>query len=117
MFFFFKESDKPGIPRIQDIRRPAIIRELRSEVLQLKPSAVPPNLTKNLEAKIESHKTEIQSLHRDLQTTQDSLNSWDEVKLNSIQGVCVDESVATSTSSVSSTTEPISHLSSTISWG
>ena len=39
------------------------------------------------------------------------MNSWDEVKLNSIQGVFVDERVATSTSSVSRITEPaISHL-------
>ena len=47
----------------------------------------------------------------DLQTTRDSLNSWDEVNLTSIQGVFVDERVATSTSSVSRITEPaISHL-------
>ena len=39
-----------------------------------------------------------------------ALNSWDEVNLTSIEGVCVDESVATSTSSVSRITEPaISH--------
>ena len=60
---------------------------------------------------IEIRKTEIKSRQRDSEATQDSLNNWDEVKLNSIQGVCVDESVATSTSSVSRITEPaISHL-------
>ena len=58
-----------------------IIRDSRSEVMQLRASAVPPNLTRDLEAKIESQKYEIQSLQRDLLTTQDSLNSWDEVKL------------------------------------
>ena len=46
-----------------------------------------------------------------LQRTQDSVISWDEVNLNSIQGVCVDESVATSTSSVSRLAETaLSHL-------
>ena len=41
---------------------------------------------------------------RDLQTTQ---NSWDEVNLSSIQGVCVGESVAASTSSVRRITKPV----------
>ena len=59
-----------------------IFRDLRSEVTQLKASAVPPNLTRNLEAKVESQKFEIQSLQRDLQTT-----------LDPIQGTCVDERV------------------------
>ena len=68
--------------------------------MQLKASAVPLNLTRDLQ------KTAIQSLQGDLESTQDSLNNWDEVNLKSIQGVCVDESVATSTSSVSRTTEP-----------
>ena len=82
-----------------------------AKLLQMQESAVPPNLTRDLEAKIESQKHEIQSLQRKLQSTQGSLDSWDEVNLNSIQGVCVDESVATSTSSVSRITEPaISHL-------
>ena len=72
---------------------------------------MPPNLNRNLEAKIESQKTVIQSFQEDLQSTQDSLNSWDEVNLNLIQGVYVDGSVGTSTSSVSRLTEPvISHL-------
>ena len=37
-----------------------IICELRSEVVQLKASAVPPNLTRDLEEKTESQKTEVQ---------------------------------------------------------
>ena len=79
-------------------------------VIQMKASAMPPKLTRNLEAKIGSQKYEIQALQGDLQTTQDSLNCWDEVHLNSIQGVCVDRSVATPTSSVSKMTErAISH--------
>ena len=75
-----------------------IIRDLRSEGMQLRASAVPLKLIRNLEAKTGSPKYEIQ---RDPQTTQDSLNSWDEVNLTSIRGVCADESVTTSTSSVS----------------
>ena len=72
---------------------------------------MPPNRTRDLEAKIERLKYEIQSLQRDLQSTQDSLDSWYEVNLNSIQGVCVDESVATTVSSASRITElAISHL-------
>ena len=82
-----------------------MISEVRREVMQLKALAVPPNFSRNLEAKIESHKTEIQSVQWDPHSTQDSLNSWDAVNLNSIQGVCVGESVATSTSSVSRLTE------------
>ena len=82
-----------------------LISEVRREVMQLKALAVPPNFSRNLEAKIESHKTEIQSVQWDPHSTQDSLNSWDAVNLNSIQGVCVGESVATSTSSVSRLTE------------
>ena len=34
------------------------------------------------------------------------MSSWDEVNLNSVQGVCVDESVATSTPTVNRITEP-----------
>ena len=71
---------------------------------------MPPNLTRDLEAKIESQKYENQSLHRDLHTTQDSLNSQDEVNLYSIQGVSVDAIAAASKSSVSRITEQaISH--------
>ena len=80
--------------------------ELRSEVLQLKASAVLPHVIRDLEVKVENQQIEIQRLQRDQQTTQDSLNSWDEVNLSSIQGVCVDESVATSPSTVSLMTEP-----------
>ena len=39
-----------------------IIRELRSEGLKMRASAVPPNLTRDLEAKIECQKHEGQSL-------------------------------------------------------
>ena len=79
--------------------------------MQLRASALPPNLTRNLEAKIDGQTYEIQTPQRDLQTTRDSLNSWDEVNLTSIQDVFVHERVATSTSSVSRITEPaISHL-------
>ena len=48
----------------------------RSKVVQLTASAVPPNLTRNLEAKSESQKYQIQSLQRDPQTSQDSLHNW-----------------------------------------
>ena len=74
--------------------------------MQLKASATPPNLTRDLDARIERKKTESQSLQRHLHSTQDSLNCWDEVNLNSVQGVYVDVSVGTSTSSVSRITEP-----------
>ena len=79
--------------------------------MQERASAVPPNLTRDLEAKIESQKYDIQSLQKYQKTTQDSLNRSDEVNLNSIQGVCVEECVAASTSSESRITGPaISHL-------
>ena len=73
-----------------------LFREFRSDIMQLQASAVPPNLTRGLEAKSESQKTEIQSLQRDSQSTHDFLNNWDGSNFNSIQGVCVDESVGTS---------------------
>ena len=41
-----------------------IICDLRSEVMQLRPSLVPPNLKRNLEAKIQSQKYEIQNLQQ-----------------------------------------------------
>ena len=70
--------------------------------MHLQLSVVPQNLNRNLEATIESQKYEIQILPRDLQTT---------LHFNSIQVVCVDESAATSTSSLSRITEPaISHV-------
>ena len=49
-------------------------------------------------------------LPRDLEPTQESLNKWDEINLNSTQGVYVDDSVGTTISSESRVTEPaISH--------
>ena len=87
-----------------------IIRELRSEDMQMRASAVPPNLTRDLEGKIESQKYEIQSLQIILQTTQDSLNTWDEVNFNPTQGVCVGENAAASTSSVGRITELLQKL-------
>ena len=60
---------------------------------------MPPYFTRDLEAKIGSQKTEIQSLHGDLESTQDSLHMWDEVNLTSIQGVHVDDSVGISKTS------------------
>ena len=61
------------------------------------------------EAMIGSQKAEIKILQRDLQTTQESLDRWEEANLNSSQGVCADE-VLLSTSFVSKFTEPaISH--------
>ena len=44
-----------------------IFREFRSEAMQMKASAVPPNLTTDFEAMVESKKYEIQSPQR---------NSW-----------------------------------------
>ena len=52
---------------------------------------VPPNLARDLEAKIESPKYEAQSVQRNPQTTQEPVN------FNSVQGVCVDDSVGIST--------------------
>ena len=87
--------------------------------MQLQASAVPPDPTRasvtqdlragmhRQEAKIGSHKAEIQSLQRDLESAQDSLNNWG-VNLNSIRGVYVDDSFGTSISSVSRITEPAS---------
>ena len=63
-----------------------------------------------LNQRVKVIKYEIQGPQKDLQSKQDSRNSWDEVNLNSIHGVCVDERVATSTSSFRGMTEPgISH--------
>ena len=39
--------------------------------MKMKESVVPPNLTRDLEEKIESQKDEVQSLQRDLEITQD----------------------------------------------
>ena len=105
------------------------VRELRIEMMKLQASAVPPDPTRNSviqhwrfgmcrqEAQIENEKAEIKessrlkSLQQDSESTQDSLNNWYEVNLNSILGVCVDDSIGTSISSASRATEPaISHL-------
>ena len=59
------------------------------------------------EATIESQKTEIKSLQRDLESLHDSLNKWDDVNFNSIQDVYVDDSIDTSISSVSRVTETV----------
>ena len=56
------ESHEPRASKGQHINR-----ELRSEVVHMKASAVLPNLTDDLEAKIESQKYEIQSLQGDRQ--------------------------------------------------
>ena len=51
-----------------------------------------------------------EKLQGDSESSQDSLNNWDEMNLNTIQGVCVDDSIGTSISSASEVTEPaISH--------
>ena len=60
-----RESDKPGIPWIQDIRRSANAN-YADEVMQTKASAAPPSLTRSLEAMIESQKYENRSLQRNL---------------------------------------------------
>ena len=61
--------------------------------MQLTASPVPPKLTIDLEAAIESQKTKIPSLSKEICTsTQDSLNCGDEVNLTLIQRVCVDGS-------------------------
>ena len=51
-------------------------------------------------------KAEIQCLQRDLESTQDSLNNWDDGILETIQRVHVDDSIGTSISSVRRETEP-----------
>ena len=48
------------------------------------------------ESKTSEGQQQVRESRSEVMTTQDSLNRWDEVSLNSIQGVCVDESVATS---------------------
>ena len=71
---YLKESHKTGIHESRTSEDQPIIRYLRSEVVHLKASAMPPKLTRNLEAKIGSQKYEIPHLQRDLHTTQDSLD-------------------------------------------
>ena len=48
------------------------------------------------EATIESQKTEIKSLRRELESTHGTPNNWDEVNLNLIQGVYDGDSIDTS---------------------
>ena len=48
-----------------------LVCELRGEIMQLKASALPPNLTRDLEAKIENQRTDVfkeRSQHRTLWT-------------------------------------------------
>ena len=77
-----KDSDKPGAHESRTSESRHEIREFRSEVVLMRASAVPPNITRNLEARFESQKYEIQSLPRDLRTTQVSPSRWAEVTLN-----------------------------------
>ena len=56
---------------------------------------------KRQEARIDFQKPDMKSLQRDLQTTQHSLNNWDEVNLNSFQGVYADGCIGTPISSAS----------------
>ena len=95
-----------------------LVRELRSEIVQLQALAVPPDPTRGSviqdlrfemnrqEAKKESQKAVFFSLRKDVESTQDSLNYLDEFNLSSIQGVYVDDSIGTSITSVSRVTEP-----------
>ena len=55
-------SESTDAPASEDQQ---LIRELRSEVLQMRSSVVPPNLTRNLEAKTEVKSTRF-SFQRDL---------------------------------------------------
>ena len=85
------------------------IRELHSEIMQWQASSVQPDPSQDFviqdmrsgmtrqEAKIESQKAEMKSLQRDVEATQDSLNHWDEVNLNLIQGVYVEQETETRT--------------------
>ena len=93
------ESDKPASEGHQ------WVRQVRSDVMQLKASFVPPILTIDLEAKIESPKTEIQS-PKEIYNQHRTL--WP-VGMKSI--FLFWDCVATSTSSVIRLTRPaIDHL-------
>ena len=76
-----EESDKSGITWIQNLRRPADYLRFTQRSYVIEIISCTPEILK-------IWKYECQSLHRDLQTTQESLNVWDEANLNSIQGVC-----------------------------
>ena len=57
LVLFYKGFGQTWIPTNPGYQKgQQIIRELRSEVVHMKTSAVPPNLTKDLEEKIESQK-------------------------------------------------------------
>ena len=58
------------------------------------------------EAVIERQNAEIESFPRDVEATQDSLNKWNEINLDSLEVVYVGDSVGTPISSVSRVTEP-----------
>ena len=73
-----------------------IIRDFRSEGMQLRASAESYQKFWSKDGTSQVWDSKFQKI--DLQTTQDSLNTWDAAILKSLQGVCVDESVATSTS-------------------
>ena len=118
----FDEERKNSYEK-DDVDRRELIRELHSEIRHLEASIVKPDPTRDSvfqdlkfgmnrqEAKIESQKIKIQQLQRDLASTQDPLNKWDEVNVSSILGVYVDDSIGTSISSVSRITEPaVSHV-------
>ena len=95
-----------------------VTRELHSENMQLQASALEPDPTQDFviqdwmfgmnrqEAAVECQKAETKSLQRDFESTQDSLNNWEEVNLTSVPGVYVVNSVGTSTSSGSRILEP-----------
>ena len=95
-----------------------LVRELRSEIMQLQAWPVPPDITRDLviqdmgsgmtrqQPKTENQKAETHFLQRDQESTQDALNNLDEVNLHWTRGVYVDDSVGTSISSVSRVPEP-----------
>ena len=94
------------------------VRELRSEILLCR--QIPPEIlsfktgVSGRVAKRPRLKAKMQRLEvfKEIwESTQDSLNKWDAVSLNSIPGVYVYDCIGSSISSVSPVTEPaISHL-------
>ena len=79
-------NQTPWIQNIQNTSKSFAI--YAAKLMQLRASAVPPNLNRNLEAKIESQKYELQSSERSIDNT-GFTDQWHEVNLTSIQGVCV----------------------------
>ena len=98
-----KESDKPGVPQTHDVRKPAISSRSTQRSYAIEGSGVPPNLTRDLEAKIENQKTEMQSDQRDLESTQDSLNKCQVVLTESARSA--ENNTKTSCSSEHTTSE------------